>query len=117
MSDFSRPPIRCSRSGVPGIAHGRANVFGSRAYGLNVAGSLAKFGSIFGSELMSGTSHGSDPIPRYASERKITGVRYLIAIRHASTAMLKQSEAVAGATIATGDSPLRPNIACRRSAC
>jgi 2-oxoglutarate ferredoxin oxidoreductase subunit alpha len=32
-------------------------------------------------------------------------------MRHASIAMLKQSDAVAGATIATGDSPLRPNIA------
>ena len=32
-SAFSSPPIRCSSPGVPGIAHGRASVSGSRAYG------------------------------------------------------------------------------------
>ena len=102
---------------MPGIAHGRASVSGSRAYGWNVFGSLANSTGIFGSFSTSGTSHGSDPMPRYPSERKITGVRYLIAIRHASIAMSKQSADVAGATIATGDSPLRPKSACSRSAC
>src|ERR1700733_12459033 len=47
----------------------------------------------------------------------ITGVRYLVAIRTASSAMSKQSEGVAGATMATGDSPLRPYSAMSRSAC
>ena len=32
-SAFSSPPIRCSRPGVPGIAHGRARVSASRRYG------------------------------------------------------------------------------------
>src|SRR5215469_14829464 len=47
----------------------------------------------------------------------ITGVRYLTAILTASSAVSKQSAGVAGATMATGDSPLRPNIAISRSAC
>ena len=36
MSAFSRPPIRCSSPGVPGDAHFRASVSGSRSYGWNV---------------------------------------------------------------------------------
>ena len=32
---FSSPPMRCSSPGVPGIAHGRASVSGSRLYGRN----------------------------------------------------------------------------------
>ena len=44
-------------------------------------------------------------------------MRYLTAIRAASIAALKQSAGLAGATIGTGDSPLRPNMACSRSAC
>ena len=47
----------------------------------------------------------------------ITGVRYLVAIRTASSAMSKQSDGVAGATTATGDSPFRPYSAISRSAC
>ena len=38
-------------------------------------------------------------------------------MRTASIAARKQSAGVCGATIGTGDSPLRPNIACSRSAC
>src|SRR5438552_3117043 len=34
-SAFSNPPIRCSRPAVPGTAHGRANVTGSRRNGSN----------------------------------------------------------------------------------
>ncbi len=41
----------------------------------------------------------------------------MIAIRAASSAASKQSPGDCGATIGTGDSPLRPNIACSRSAC
>ena len=41
----------------------------------------------------------------------------MIAIRVASSAASKQSPGDCGATIGTGDSPLRPNIACSRSAC
>ncbi len=40
-----------------------------------------------------------------------------VAMRTASMAMSKQSAGDCGATIATGHSPLRPNIACSRSAC
>ena len=38
-------------------------------------------------------------------------------MRTASTAASKQSPGDCGATIGTGASPLRPNIACSRSAC
>ena len=41
----------------------------------------------------------------------------MTAIRVASTAASKQSPGDCGATIGTGASPLRPNIACSRSAC
>ena len=47
----------------------------------------------------------------------ITGVRYLVAIRTASSAMSKQSEGVDGASTTTGDSPFRPYSAISRSAC
>ena len=40
-----------------------------------------------------------------------------MAIRAASSAVSKQSPGERGATIGTGASPLRPNIACSRSAC
>ena len=65
LSAFSRPPIRCSRPGVPGIAHGRAMVSGSRRYGRNAPSSA--FGSVAnstrrsGSDPTSGSSHGSEP--------------------------------------------------------
>ena len=41
----------------------------------------------------------------------------MTAIRTASRAVSKQSPGERGATIGTGDSPLRPNIAWSRSAC
>ena len=44
-------------------------------------------------------------------------MRYFTAIRAASMAAWKQSAGQAAATMGTGDSPLRPNIACSRSAC
>ena len=44
-------------------------------------------------------------------------MRYVVAIRAASIAASKQSAGERGATIGTGASPLRPNIACSRSAC
>src|SRR6266700_8233389 len=47
----------------------------------------------------------------------ITGVRYLPAILTASIAVSKQSDGVAGATTATGDSPFLPYRAISRSAC
>jgi len=42
---------------------------------------------------------------------------YLTAMRTASNAIRKQSAGVAAARIGTGDSPWRPYIAIRRSAC
>ena len=44
-------------------------------------------------------------------------MRYLVAIRTASSAMSKQSDGVDGASTATGDSPFRPYSAISRSAC
>ena len=38
-------------------------------------------------------------------------------MRAASMAVSKQSDGDLGASTATGDSPLRPNMACSRSAC
>ena len=74
MFAFSRPPMRCSRPFVPGIAHGRASVSASRAYGWNVSPlSCANSTSIFGSDAMSGTSHGSAPFARYASLSRTPG--------------------------------------------
>ena len=124
-SAFSMPPIRCSRPAVPGIAHGRARVSGSRRYGQNSMvpsapswlSSVAKLGSILASRLTSGTHQGSDPFARYPSESKNTGVRYVMAILAASIAAKKQSDGDCGATMGTGASPLRPNMACRRSDC
>ena len=42
---------------------------------------------------------------------------YLRAMRNASIAMKKQSDGVLGATMATEESPLRPNIAWSKSDC
>ncbi len=64
-----------------------------------------------------GIRQGSDPLASMPSERSITGVRWVIAIRIASSVASKQSPGERGAMIGTGDSPLRPNIACSRSAC
>ena len=89
--------MRCSRPGVPGIAHGRASVSGSRRYGWKSSPLSARevTASIAGIASTSGSSHGSEPFARYASESRNTGVRYLIAIRAASNAASKQSPGVA----------------------
>ena len=42
---------------------------------------------------------------------------YRVAMRTASIAVSKQSEALRAATTASGDSPFRPQSACIRSAC
>ena len=47
----------------------------------------------------------------------MTGVRYVTAMRTASTAALKQSLGERGATMGTGASPLRPYRAWSRSDC
>src|SRR5947199_275325 len=72
-------------------------------------GPAAKPGSIGSIESDDGTSHGSDELARNVSDRRITGVRYLTAIRAASMAASKQPEGVAGAMIGSGDSPWRPS--------
>ncbi len=66
-SAFSSPPMRCSRPAVPGIAHGRARVSGSRAKGWNSAPfALAKStnGRRSGRSSTSGMRHGSAPLAR-----------------------------------------------------
>ena len=70
-----------------------------------------------GIESGSGISHGSEPFARYASESMKTGVRYLSAIRQASSVASKQSPGVAAAITGTGDSEFRPNITFSRSPC
>ena len=79
-------------------------------------GSVAKSGSISGSEATSGSRHGSEEFARKVSASRITGVRYLTAIRTASIAPSKQSAGVDGATTGSGDSPWRPYSAISRSA-
>ena len=105
---FSRPPTRCSRPLVPGIAHGRASVSGSREYGWNPSGSVRSLGSILGSASTRGSFQGSLPLPIAPSERSTTGVRYSMAMRQASKATSKQSAGERAAMTGTGDSPLRP---------
>src|SRR3954465_2556431 len=122
-SCFSRPPIRCWRPGVPGMAHSRASVSGSRTYGQNSPDPSVAFGFDANSTLRagswetSGPSHGSEPLATEPSDSNNTGVRYVSAIRTASSAASKQSAGDCGATTGTGDSPLRPYNAWSRSAC
>src|SRR5918996_2648307 len=119
-SAFSRPPMRCSSPGVPGIAHGRANVWSSRRNGQKSSPTLgwdANDRLMSGSLSTDGILHGSAPLARYPSERRITGVMYLSAMRAASSAAQKHDGGEYDATIGTGASPCRPNIACRRSDC
>ena len=64
-SAFSSPPMRCSSPGVPGIAHGRASVSGSRAYGwCSPSPATANGTEMSGSSDTSGISHGSEPFAR-----------------------------------------------------
>jgi hypothetical protein len=79
-------------------------------------GRSAKPGSIEGRSATSGRCHGSEEFARNVSVRRITGVRYFTAIRHASKAASKQFDGVNAATMGRGDSPCRPYIASRRSA-
>ena len=100
--------MRCIRPGVPGIAHGRARVSGSRRYGQKSSpwlGSSANGTEMSGSASMSGSSHGSAPLATYPSVRMITGVRYFSAMRVASKATAKQWLGDCAAMIGTGASP------------
>ena len=71
-SAFSMPPMRCSRPGVPGIAHGRASVCGSRvngwksepSAGLSAAVANANSADRSGRSATSGIRHGSEPLAR-----------------------------------------------------
>ncbi len=73
-SAFSMPPMRCSRPGVPGIAHGRASVSGSRWYGQELSlpsapasrSGLANENSSrsLGRSATSGMRQGSEPLAR-----------------------------------------------------
>ena len=115
-SSFSIPPIRCSTPGVPGIAHGRTRR-SSRRNGAKFSGSVRNLAWIGSRSSRSGRCHGSAPLASEPSDRYATGHMCSIASRTASIAMSKHSAGVAGATTAIGHSPLRPTIACSRSAC
>ncbi len=59
--------MRCSRPGVPGIAHSRASVSGSRRYGQKSPswlGSVANVVEMSGSDPTSGRHQGSEPFAR-----------------------------------------------------
>ena len=65
---------------MPGTAHGLASVTGSRRNGSNsspLAPAAANANSALrsGSVATSGISHGSEPLARYPSESRTTGVR------------------------------------------
>ena len=64
----------------------------------------------------SGSCHGSEPLARKPSDSRITGVRYLTAMRTASIAASKQCTGLYAATTGSGASPERPNRAMLRSA-
>ena len=103
---------------MPGTAHGRASVSGSRRYGWNgPSPRVALSTPISGRLARSGIFHGSEPVARNASDRNATGVMYFSAMRQASMARSKHSPGVAGATIGMGESELRPNMTWSRSAC
>ena len=81
-SAFSMPPMRCSRPGVPGMAHGLASVCGSRrewlevaVFGLSAGVANANPADRSGRSATSGIRHGSEPLARYPSDSRITGVR------------------------------------------
>ena len=62
--------MRCSRPLVPGTAHGRASVSGSRWYGRKLpVDSGAFFTAIEGMSLICGIFHGSAPVAKNASLR------------------------------------------------
>src|SRR3954467_155814 len=65
-SAFSSPPIRCCIPAVPGIAHGRAKVSGSRRYGRNSPSSPLGAAAKSTSPARVGRSptDGTDPGPR-----------------------------------------------------
>src|SRR5215213_8974036 len=83
---------------------------------MNTVGSVAKSGSIPGSEATLGSFHGSEEFARNVSVSRITGVRWVTAIRAASIAQAKQSDGVDAAITGSGDSPWRPYSAIIRSA-
>ncbi len=66
LSACSSPPIRCSRPGVPGIAHGRDSVSGSLSYGRygpsSSVGGAANGTLMSGRLSTSGSSQGSEPL-------------------------------------------------------
>ena len=113
---FSMPPTRCISFGVPGIAHGRASVSGSRRYGQNSGlpsasvwlGSLANGTEMSGRSATSGSCQGSEPLAMKPSDSRMTGVRYLTAMRTASIAASKQCTGLDAATTGSGASPERP---------
>ena len=108
-SAFSMPPMRCSRPGVPGTAHGRARVSGSRRYGWKtvVALGVGAVGLAWRSSTREVGQVGDRPgsptaRSRWRGSRRTggsTGVRYVVAMRTASIAASKQSAGDRGATI------------------
>ena len=125
-SCFSMPPMRCSRPGVPGTAHGRARVCGSRLYGQNTSvpsasvvvrarWRTARAGRAVRRRPGSATARSRWPGSRRRAGRPGCGR----SARSGRPRWRRRSSrpGCAGATIGTGASPLRPNIACSRSAC
>ena len=119
-SAFSSPPIRCSSPGVPGTAHGRASVSGSRAYGQErpLVG-----GFVTNSVEMSGSDVGVRDPPRLGAVREVRvgeQVDRRPVLERDPRGLDRHVEAVArgrAASTGTGDSELRPYRTMSRSAC
>ena len=79
-SAFSRPPIRCCRPGVPGIAHGRASSLVAavgKELRLVLAVARRRKAGVDRRQVAARPEpcHGSDEEARNVSDRRITGVR------------------------------------------
>ncbi len=120
------PPIRCSRPGVPGTAHGRARVSSSRRNGWKVGSPLGSvpLGSLANSTCRSGRLSTSGTRPRLGAVGEVAvgqdEDRGAVG-RGDAHGIHRGAEAVGGRLgrrrSAPGDSPLRPNMAWSRSAC
>ena len=112
--------MRCSRPGVPGIAHGRDQALVALVRQEARRSSFFSVGcltSIFGSLLDVGNQPRLGAVGEVAVGQEDDRRHVSTAMRTASMIASKQSAGEHAAMTGTGHSPLRPNIACSRSAC
>ena len=103
---FSMPPTRCIKPGVPGIAHGRASVSARAGTARTPASRRRRCGSARwrtarrcpGDRRRRAAATARSRWPENPSDSRITGVRYLTAMRAASIAASKQCTGLIAAT-------------------